>query len=270
MTISKMNRTISKTPFGKIMLKCSSKIAYDSPDHIVPEGTRKDNSKNPKFNDKLFRLYGQENQLKILNLGCAGGGFVRSCIDDGQIAMGLEGSDYSQKFKRAEWRIIPEYLFTCDITKEFNLYQDKNPFKFDAITCWEVMEHIKQSDLPKLCSNIKKHLATNGIWIMSISVVESSSHGVQLHQTVKPISWWRRELAQQGFVIRDDILKFFNKQFIRGESLKHKGSYNLVVTLPKNKPPKVPFVSWKLRLWESWTRSSLHKWIKMIITGDII
>ena len=33
--------------------------------------------------------------LRVLDIGCAGGGFVRSLIDDGHFAVGLEGSDLS-------------------------------------------------------------------------------------------------------------------------------------------------------------------------------
>jgi len=62
-----------------------------------------------------------EKQLKILDMGCSGGGFVRNCLDDGCLAIGLEGSDYSKRHRRAEWRVIPEYLFTCDVTASLKL-----------------------------------------------------------------------------------------------------------------------------------------------------
>ena len=37
----------------RITLKCNRRIAYQSNDHLVPVGTRRDNSVNERFNIKL-------------------------------------------------------------------------------------------------------------------------------------------------------------------------------------------------------------------------
>src|SRR3990167_2627697 len=94
-------------------------VALDSPDHLEPWGTKQDNSVNKRFNKKLIKLFGHT--PNVLDLGCAGGGFVRSIIKQGGLAVGIEGSDYSKKIKRAEWAKIPDNLFTADITKPFKL-----------------------------------------------------------------------------------------------------------------------------------------------------
>src|SRR5437763_1568188 len=96
-------------------LDCTKPIASDSPDHLVPRGTKNDNSRNRLFNRKAELLLTKK-QLRVLDFGCTGGGFVKDCIDDGHIAVGLEGSDYSKRAHRAEWATIPQSLFTCDIT----------------------------------------------------------------------------------------------------------------------------------------------------------
>ena len=39
------------------MVKTEREIAYESPDHLNPWGTKQDNSVNRRFNDKLYKLY---------------------------------------------------------------------------------------------------------------------------------------------------------------------------------------------------------------------
>src|SRR5260370_29257697 len=162
----------SSTPALKISIRAERDVAYDSPDHLMPWGTAQNNSTNHRFNDKLYRLFPRPEQLKILDLGCSGGGFVRSCIDDGCLAIGLEGSDFSKRHRRAEWRSIPEYLFTCDVTRDFEISFEINEVarlaQFDAVTCWEMMEHIAEPDIARVAANVKKHLAPGGLWLMSV------------------------------------------------------------------------------------------------------
>jgi len=252
-----------------IKIECNREIAIDSPDHLHPAGTKRDNSINLRFNDKLNRLFArEEGLLKILDVGCAGGGFVKSCFDDGNLAVGLEGSDYSKKVKRAEWRTIPEYLFTCDITKDFKLFNDNNPMKFDVITSWEVFEHIKEEDLKNLISNLMKHLDKNGLLIFSISTNTSNMGGVELHQTVKPEVWWRNKFRDFGLTIRDDLKIWFNKNFVRGESRKYEGSFNIILS-SKNNNISPPIRSWKLKLGEWWERSKFRKFLETIVLGEI-
>ena len=132
-------QTSQPTPF-RIVLRAEREVAVKSPDHLMPWGTKRDNSMNRRFNDKLYALFLRAEQLKILDMGCSGGGFVRSCLDDGCLAVGLEGSDFSKRYRRAEWRTIPEYLFTCDVTGTFEILMetegDLRPLQFDVVTCW--------------------------------------------------------------------------------------------------------------------------------------
>ena len=62
-------------------------VAIDSLDHIHPWGTKQDNSKNLRFNKKIFNWMPIEN-LRVLDIGCSGGGFVKSMHDAGALAIG--------------------------------------------------------------------------------------------------------------------------------------------------------------------------------------
>jgi hypothetical protein len=259
----------------KVTLVCEREIAYESPDHLIPKGTRSNNSRNKRFNRKLYWLYLDtyaRSQLKILDLGCAGGGFVKDCIDSGCLAVGLEGSDYSKIRKRMEWATIPEFLFTCDITKSFDLYVDSSTKKrerilFEVVTSWELLEHIHNRDLDQLAANVKNHLAPHGLWIMSVSSEEDIVDGVQLHQTVKPREWWIERFKSLGFHALDDYVRFFNTQFVRGPKTNNPG-FHLVLSLDPSQAPRIPHLSWGQYFYDRWLGSKAQKVVRRLVEGD--
>lgn len=204
-------------------------VALDSRDHIAPHGTMRDNSVNLAFNNKMYSLLKDIHPLRVMDMGCSGGGFVKTCIDDGHIAVGLEGSDYSLNRKRAEWATIPENLFTCDVTHPFEVLEDGKPTVFDVITAWELMEHIPTDRLPALCDNVKKHLSKNGIWIMSVSPNKE-----YYHVTVKNKEWWTDLFIKSGFVNRDDYVKYFHDDWVRGPSQNAGGSFHFILQKENN------------------------------------
>jgi hypothetical protein len=259
MSNSSVIQDASKAPL-KVSLKAEREVAYTSPDHQLPWGTKRDNSRNPRFNDKLYRLFPRFGEmLKILDMGCSGGGFVKSCFDEGCLAVGLEGSDFSKRMGRAEWRTIPEYLFTCDITGDFDLSLEFNGkverLVFDAITSWEVMEHIAESDLEKVAANVKKHLAPTGLWIMSVSPNEEVINGVRLHQTVKDKPWWIQKFRTLGLIHCEVFVSYFNTQFVRGPKYGGPGSFHLVLSPDPSSAPSVPAEGLLRRLHDLWLGS---------------
>lgn len=188
-------------------------VALDSPDHLHPFGTAVDNSVAPAFNAKLFTLIGPA----VLDLGCAGGGFVESILKDGGEAFGVEGSDYSLVRKRAAWTTIPDRLFTADITKPFKIIRDDGAVMlFNVITAWEVLEHIQESDLAGLFDNIKAALIPDGYLIVSISTVPGfHDDGTVLHQNVQSREWWIDRLGSEGFTIDQAATDHFGRDWMR-------------------------------------------------------
>lgn len=194
----------------EVKIQTNHPVASQSPDHLIPRGTKNDNSIYPRFNKKLCQLIGDGNPLSILDLGCAGGGFVESLIFDGHFAVGVEGSDYSKKIGRAAWGVIPGNLFTADLTKSFQLsLHDNTPLFFDVITAWEVMEHIAHSDISQFAKNILSHLKDEGIFVCSIAIFEDSDPvtGTVYHQTVESQDWWIERFLAEGFsVVEQEII----------------------------------------------------------------
>ncbi len=220
-------------------------VAYDSPDHIEPWGTKQDNSINLKFNYKLAQWIPLEN-LTVLDLGCSGGGFVKSIIDLGCFAVGIEGSDYSQIRGRAEWSTIPGNLFTADITEPFQVLvknakeENYHPFKFKVITAWELIEHISADKLKNVFENISNHLQNNGVVIMSVSPNEEIINGIKLHQTVENQEWWIAECYRYGFTHHEQVVKYFDQDYVRGGD-NALGSFHLILTRTGESLPEFYF-----------------------------
>ena len=261
----------------RIEVETGHPVAVDSPDHLSPFGTSRDNSTNPLFNEKLYRLFaGLGRMPRVLDLGCSGGGFVRSCVDDGCLAVGIEGSDHSRRFGRAEWpRGDGKFLFTADITKPFSVVGvsdgERVPLTFDLVTSWEVMEHIAEADVPAVFENIRRHLAPNGLVVLSISTNEHDVHDHDagethhLHQTVRPASWWLSRLAAEGFEHHPEYVRFFNTQFIRGPKQNAPGSFHLVLCRRRDSPPAPPPVSVKRTIYERWIGSTPQRTLRRLV-----
>lgn len=205
-------------------------VALDSPDHLdaAHSGAGNDNSRCPPFNDKLLALYPCTGPA-VLDLGCAGGGFVKSLLDAGCAAVGLEGSDYCKRLDRFEWQALGgKNLFTADVTKPFRvvsgarLYDDRNEAYwdedevqagFDVVTCWEVMEHFTEGDLPGVVANVGRHLNRRGLWVLSVSTQEDG----KFHRLVRDRAWWLDRLAGGGaFAFRPDLVAHFGEDWVRG------------------------------------------------------
>ncbi len=253
-----------------IKVNTEKSVAYDSPDHLMPWGTSRDNSKNHYFNEKLYDLFSDlEHPLRVLDLGCSGGGFVRECLNDGCLAIGLEGSDFSLRMSRAEWAYLGgKFLFTADITKRFDvigLCEDaqEHEIKFDVITSWDVLEHIKEADLSAVCENLYKNLSDNGLCIFSISNSSDIIRGVELHQTIKPKQWWIDLFQENGFIFRPEYEDYFNSQYIRGIKQNAPYSFHLILSKKKANTPIPPKLSLKQIILDNWRYSKLHKYINL-------
>jgi len=224
-------------------IRTEAPVAYDSPDHIVPWGTANDNSKNERFTCKLITLL-RADRVSVMDLGCSGGGQIRQFIEQGYFGIGVEGSDYSLRQLRAEWKTIPEMLFTADITKPFRVCNTESgdTFRFGAITLWEVIEHIHERDLAGLMSNIDCHLLQNGLVIMSVSPNEEIIDGVALHQTVEGKDWWLDTFAKLGWKNHDEIVRYFENDLVRWEENAPR-SFHLALS----RASEEPFLSEKAR-----------------------
>ena len=154
-----------------ITLEAEKQIADDSPDHICPVGAIRDNFTSPGLIDEVKDGFDND-QISMLDLGCAGGQFVVDFINRGDIGIGLEGSSNSLSgVGKENWdKYHDKNLFLCDITKDYQLYQDGEPMLFDFIHSEEVFEHIAPDDVEPMLDNIFKHLKEGGLCVFGVSL----------------------------------------------------------------------------------------------------
>lgn len=192
-----------------ITLKTNYPVAYESNDHLVPHGTVRDNTRFPRFITKCETLFPEKKQLSFLDLGCSGGGMVLDAILKNHFAIGLEGSNSSQIMQRAEWRLLQNNLFTCDITKPFDLLdKDNKNFKFDIISAWEVLEHLPENSLEQFFANLAKHMHQESLFIATIASWDDIDPitKVNWHVTVKPFEWWKNIFDKNKFIIVENLI----------------------------------------------------------------
>lgn len=175
--------------------------AVQSPDYQNPVGAKQDNFSNELYLFELERLTGKKD-FSYLDLGCAGGQAVVNLYNNGHISCGVEGSDLAKMISFSKHGVADNWiqyknicLFKGDITKPFEMQDDDNLQKFDVIVAWDVLEHLKESEMPSLIENIKKHMYDETIFITLINTVPFSHH-----QCIKPEEWWLEIFNKHGMV----------------------------------------------------------------------
>jgi len=189
-------------------------IAFDSPDHLEPRGTRNDNTRHPRFVRRAEEIFPV---IRHMDIGCAGGGLVWDFSLAGHISIGVEGSDYSFLQRRAEWRVIPDRLFTADICFPFEARTESGDrMLFNLVTAWELFEHIPTALVDAAIRNIAANMTSDGVLACSIAtfVDWDPVSGAVFHQTVKPKEWWLEQFARHDLLPADGL--FDHGDFVRG------------------------------------------------------
>jgi SAM-dependent methyltransferase len=199
----------------------SAPVAVNSDDHRWPRGAVYDSSTNRRFNAKVRTLLPVGTEIRLLDLGCAGGGLVRSFLEDGCVAIGVEGSDVPKRFRLAEWDNCPHHLMTGDLTHPFAI-RDRmgHSLVFNLVTAWEVLEHIPEKSVPVLVRNVSSHLSPGGYFIGSVDTAPDGDPltGAVYHQTLRSKEWWLEQFVEAGFVEVTDH-PFVVEDYVRGNGL---------------------------------------------------
>jgi SAM-dependent methyltransferase len=215
-TLLVLDRLANWIPKNEALFTAERPVAYDSDDHKIPWGTSQDNTRSPRFVERCEAIYSRP--LTYLDLGCSGGGLALDFVLRGHRGFGVEGSDYSHKAQRAEWRLLKENLRTADITRPFRFTERSGEsLRCDVISAWEVMEHIADEDLPGLFDNVRAHLKPDGVFVGSIALRPDDDPvtGAKYHRTVQPKDWWVARYRSLGMRIVDDHAFEF-RDFCRG------------------------------------------------------
>ncbi len=80
---------------------------------------------------------------------------------------------------------------------------------FDLITCFDVLEHLDQDDLPRLRDEMTRLRKPSGAALYTVSLrpaVSRDFRGDNLHRTIQPVQWWI-DLMQPDETIIDHHLQ---------------------------------------------------------------
>ena len=213
-----------------IFLKTDYALANASNDYINPESTVEGIVRPTFFARNCIELLGQE--IKCLDLGTGSAGLVFEYAMNGVFAVGVDGSDFCNRYKIGYWPLLINNLFNCDITKPFSFISIQNNinFYFNIITMWEVLEHIEEDDLNGLFKNINEHLRSpNGYFIGSISLLEYvDKNGRPYHVTLKSKKWWADKF-QENALIMIESHPFNEKFFCRGVGSRFQDAHNYLL-----------------------------------------
>lgn len=183
--------------------------ALDSPDHTHPLGCVNDNSRSAGFVRKAKGLFPD---VRVLDLGCAGGGMVDDFVRAGGDAVGIEGSPLPRERGCGEWpRLYGRNLFNADVTKPFRVERSGRLWRANVVTAWEVLEHVVEPDLPAVLDNVRRHL--HGLFVASVATFPDPPR----HQTVRPKEWWLDRLKGLGFVNDEDAVAYFAPDWVRDQ-----------------------------------------------------
>jgi len=189
-------------------------VALDSPDHYEPRGTKNDNTRHPRF---VHRCESLLPSIVHLDIGCAGGGLVWDFTLRGHLSVGIEGSDYSLREQRAEWRIIPNRLFTADISAPFRVLDEEDkPVLFNLVTAWELFEHIPTESVDPVLDNIIANMTPDAMLVCSVAtfVDKDDTTGTVYHQTVESREWWLDKFRAKR--LEEQVGLFETADFVRG------------------------------------------------------
>jgi hypothetical protein len=107
------------------------------------------------------------------------------------------------------WPKYPNNLFTCDISRPFQISKDGHPAKFPFITAWEILEHIPPERMQQTLLNIREHCS--GYLFTTISKggkpgVDSDQHMTYI-DGLKPFEWWEGQLIEARFTQQNGLLE---------------------------------------------------------------
>lgn len=177
------------------------------------------------YKRKLESIQQQVGVGSILDFGSSTGYFLQTAVESGWDAHGVELNPFAVKWAREKLNlknVHNQYLAECDFS----------PAQFDAITMWDVLEHIP--DPVPILSDLKKLLKPDGIFVVETShydCLETELLGADntnvvgdmhiMHFTEKSL---RTMLSEAGFTVNEieifglDISHIIAYQSVKGGS----------------------------------------------------
>jgi|ERR687898_128654 ubiquinone/menaquinone biosynthesis C-methylase UbiE len=173
--------------------------------------TERITNKSKKHMMMYLKFLRKRSSLKMLDVGCGEGSYVRDAIEEGIDAYGIDISTHALENALAEVKDRTSY---GSITKI--------PFgdeEFDVMTAFDVIEHIHPKDTSKMVQEIRRVLKPNGIIIITTPNSNFGGWVYDLtHINVRPPRFWKLIFKEHNLEVKmfyvPSFLKYYMKNHI--------------------------------------------------------
>ena len=144
------------------------------------------------FNKTAKHITDKFNPKTALDVGCAKGFLVKALVDLGIDAYGIDPSEYAV----AEAPPDVKDKLTLGVAQSLP-YPDN---KFDVVTCFDVLEYIPETDVPKVLSEM---LRVTKDWLVLRLVTREIDDDVDAsHKTLHGKDWWHERIEKAGGMVQ--------------------------------------------------------------------
>jgi SAM-dependent methyltransferase len=168
-------------------------------------------NKSKKHMMKYVKFLRKGSSVKMLDVGCGQGFYVKQAIDQGIDAYGIDISRHALENALAE---VKDRITFGSITEI--------PFadeEFDVVTAFDVIEHINPKDTLNMIWEIRRVLKPDGIIIITTPNSNFGSWVFDLtHINVRPPRYWKLMFEEHKFKLKmfyvPSFLKYYMKSHI--------------------------------------------------------
>ena len=143
------------------------------------------------FQQTAAHIVGKFNPERTLDVGCAKGYLVKALSEMAVDAYGIDPSVYAVSNAHP------------DIADKINLEAAQSiPYPddtFDVVTCFDVMEHIPATQVPKA---LKEMLRVSKQWVVLRMVTQEVEGDLDSsHETIRGKDWWTEKIEKAGGIV---------------------------------------------------------------------
>lgn len=159
--------------YGRGFFSRRYKLSWRAP-HVIDAISKTFNLDSAKF-------------VSYIDIGCAVGDLVKSAVDRGWDAYGIEGSECAMPFLEC----APGRVYFADI--RIPIHRIMMPEEYTVLSCFEVAEHIKECYVTTFVNNLTK-LSKN--IVMSAAPPGQRGHH---HYNCQPPEYWMKLFSGLGY-----------------------------------------------------------------------
>lgn len=127
----------------------------------------------------------------VLDVGCAKGFLVKALVELGVDAYGVDPSEYA-------FNEVPADIKGRTVIGAAQQLHDEDN-SFDLVTCFDVLEHIPEKDVPQVLSEM---LRVSKQWlIIRVATKELPNDVDANHATIHDKDWWCEKIKEAGGIV---------------------------------------------------------------------